>query len=528
MKRWWQNPKTQTFLEDAISKVGGQGYKLDLSPKNPLGATSHITKLVLINPTGLHYPKDINERQRIRYAPNSKTQWQKKQTKALVYHEAAHIRYSNEKPCQPLLGWLWNTLEDGRIEKLLGQTSWRIKRYFKFLGDAAWHQLEKTSDLLAACLYWRWECEYPADSYKFIPSSLAEQKLWDEEIRPLVEQSWDADNSDVVTQFAEQILAKLNITPDAALPNWMPLLPWGGPDGNPDQNNSIDDSVLLELLEDEDEDIADDSDDWVRQFSGLSSLFSIDKRDEAEFAVCEDDPEPLLKSITGLARELAKILNIPSPRPFPYPHRSQGELNLDRALDDSQRPFDCRKVKSLSRSIAILLLVDQSGSMNGQAIAEARASAMLLDQTVNIANHVALGIWGFGNQDVPYVHRPLSIGNDPKSQRRIAGMAAWTGGTLLNPVFQQAKQALLERQEKYKLLILFTDAELESKDAELVSREVQHVRRSQIHLQPLFIGEAYDDAKAANIEIFGHVTACSNFNELMPRLCSWLRALLSR
>jgi len=523
-KKWWQNPKNIASLEDVIAKVGGKAYKLNLSPKNSLGATSHTSKSVWINPTGLPYLEDIHERQHVRYAPNSKAQWQKKLSKALTYHEAAHIRYSNEKPCQPLLGWLWNALEDGRIEKLLGKTSWHIKRYFKFLGDAAWCQLETTSDLLSACLYWRWEYEYPVDSYKFIPWSPEAKKFWDEEIRPLVEQSWDADSSDVVTQFAEEILAKLSISCDAGLPSWIPILPWDGPDGSPGSNDLIDDLDLSEL---EDEDIVNDLDAWFWPFSGLRSLFDKDEHDEAELSVYEDDPEPLRTRIEGLARELAKVLNMPSSRPFPRPHRSQGELNLDRVLEGSQYAFD-KKFKSSPLSIAILLLVDQSGSMDGKAIIEARASAMLFNRAVNIAGSVALGVWGFGNQGEPYVHRPLSVESDVTVERRIAGMAAWTGGTLLHPVFQKAKQALLERQEKCKLLILFTDAELQKEDAELVNKEVQDLQRSRIYIQPIFVGEACGNAKAANMEIFGRITACSNFDELIPHLCSWLRALLSR
>jgi len=500
---WWQNPKTHASLEDTIARVGGSDYELDISPINPLGATSHTLKKVLINPTAISYPKQISKRKLIRYAPSGKTQWQKKLTMAVAYHEAAHICYSDEKPSQPLLGWLWNALEDGRIEKLLGNTAWHIKRLFNFIGDAVWSDLEATSELLSGCLLWRWEWQYPADSRKFIPSSPSAQKLWEEEIRPLVEEAWDADNSDLVTEIAEKILLKLNISVNTPLPTWLPVLFWEAPTGNPNKDSLVD--VIKQALE-------------------IFDLFEDD--DDEDYEESEDDPEPLLQSVEGLATNLAEVLKIPSPSLLFKHDRSKGYFNADRFVAGSDRPFDRKHDEGEPYSTAILLLVDQSGSMEGEAIAKARTIAMLLERVASIADNVTLGIWGFGDSDEPYVHRPLSMGTDLLAQRRIAGMQAWTWGTVLSPVFQKATQALSKREERWKLLIVFTDAELELEDARLVSKEVQDLGRSHIHLQPIFVGNSSNDAKAANIKVFGHIMACDNFDELLPYLSSWLQALL--
>ena len=57
----------------------------------------------------------------------------------------------------------------------------------------------------------------------------------------------------------------------------------------------------------------------------------------------EADPTPLLAQVEGYARDLALALRPPTPNQRPRPHRSRGELVLERALEGHERPFAYRE-----------------------------------------------------------------------------------------------------------------------------------------------------------------------------------------
>jgi hypothetical protein len=218
---WHRTRVWQRFLHDLLLVRGQRRYTLSISAHNPLGATDPHARRVLINPFDLADPGEPARRS-IRSVPAPQTDvWQQALATALVEHEAGHIRWSGAKPTAPLLGWLWNSLEDERQERRQIAAHPPLAHTFDFLGDAVWVTQTSTTDLLAGCLLWRWEWDRALHERRFQPTD-EQRAFWEEQIRPLVEAAWQAPTSDDVTTLARQILELLDLSIDAPLPDNLP------------------------------------------------------------------------------------------------------------------------------------------------------------------------------------------------------------------------------------------------------------------------------------------------------------------
>ena len=255
---------------------------------------------------------------------------------------------------------------------------------FERLGDAAWLATEPTDNLLHWCLLWRWEASRNDPEHSRMDYSSGDWQLWELAIRPLVEQAWSVPSSDDIIPIAEEILALLGIDTQAE----PPPLGWCVAHG---QRHDAPDEPL---------DTAPAPDDGdLPAFPGTGSGAG----NMAGPAPGEDDPAPVLLEIEGAARELARTLRPPSPNVRPVPHASRGELQVERAMVHSVRPFEHAHLAAPARSLALLMLVDESGSMGHGAVAGSRAwgavrAAMLLDRACELATHPApaLGLRGHG------------------------------------------------------------------------------------------------------------------------------------
>lgn len=492
-------------------------------------------------------------------------------TTALIYHEAAHILFSGEKPIPRLLGWLWNALEDRRIERLLVKAYPQFKSSLEFINDTVWYYSETTQDILAGCLFWGWENHLSANQRKFNPAfGLVE--LWEEQIKPLVEQAWEAANSDEVTEIAIKILQILGNDFEQDISH-LPMVFWHPPMGDKIKVQSLSDQELADLdssslhdlshLFERNDDSSEDEIDEATQKNNEDNFEdeidqdcwqAEDKDEDLEEDLEEDDfddedkalddliglhlffprviqspsqtqsPSVILSRVEGYARDLAIALKPQIPNVLKRPHRSRGMFNLERGLDGHERPFDYKQASAPASSVAILTLIDQSGSMDGKRIQEAIAATMLLDRASELAG-IAFGVYGFKDLDEPIIHRRLSTGNHPQSEEKIATIEVG-GGTYLAPVLRQAVTDLLARSEQIKILIIFHDGELLANDALEVKQQVQRLERiNRFFLQPIFIA---DDAEAVekNQDVFGHVLNCDRLEDLTIKLKVWLGALL--
>lgn len=520
---WWLEPQWQNFLQEMLLFLGRQRYNLVLSKDAPWGHTSFSNKTVEVNPVALKFPQKPSQRDCIRNAPQSLQEWQQAITLGLIQHEAAHIRFSgwSSRPQEPTLGWLWNTLEDERIERLMIDYYPQIQEFRELLCDAAWFYTEPSSNLLIGCLLWRWEWHRLPEERKFNPGNYPELQLWQKEIRPLVEKAWIAKNSDEVVVIAKEILHRLEIPEQQPLSSDIPFAFWDGSNGEKDQdgllpkspatNSSLPSSIVK----------------LPGSLSQSSSNIQKKKIHQNKKPVSppkprEVSPHTILTRIEGYARDLALALKPPIAKQFRRPHSSRGELNLQRALEGHQKPFNLKQAPAPSRSVAMLVLIDQSGSMKGKPLNEAIAASLLLDRAASIAE-ITLGVWGFYNAVEPTIYRPLAVGHNELGQRLIAGIQA-KGDTFLTPVFQKATQTLVKRPERVKFLIIFHDGLLNGKDATSVKEEVKILRQKGIFLQPIYIGNNPKAVKS-NKQVFGQILACSDVTRVTPLLLSWLRAL---
>ena len=439
-------------------------------------------------------------------------------------YDQGHIRWTERDLA--VLSWLFEqyVIRLDQLAELAGRWPGKETKAPGRVGEstaralvARWRQagVVQSDTLLVRQPLWCWEHDHAASRRLFRPDP-AEQPRWEWEIRPLVERAWAADTSEEVTELARQILALLGLPEDAPLPASLPRgfcagvagerLPGDAPDGQPEPSQ------------------APEPPDGA-QLPGVGR-----PQAPTDPKLTEADPTAELAQVEGYARDLALALRPPTPNQWPRPHRSRGELVLERALEGHERPFAHQSAPAPSRELAVLVLVDQSSSMGRRARAHSRISSaatatMLLERAAELAG-IRLGIWGFTYGPMPAIHRPLSTGVSETARRRIAGMDGYGVGTELAPVFRQAVAALAACPPKaQRLLVVLHDGELDAADAALVRAEVETLLRQRILLQPIFIG---DDPQAveANRSVFGRVLACPQVADLAPMLRAWLRATL--
>ena len=525
---WYKEDKQVKDYQDLLLSVSRKRYQLILSETAELGATSCVDKTVEINPIFMICPRKKAQRQQIRHCPSNRDKFEQLMTTGLIYHEAAHIRFSKNKPPEKLLGWLWNTLEDRRIERLLTTSYPHFQDALEFLNDTVWYYTQETEDILGGCLLWGWECHLPTHQRKFKPHP-QQLQLWEKQIKPLVEKSWMADDSDNVTTIAIEILRLLGIDDFEQPLNQLPLQFWQAPEGDKSNDEVIDDDEL--------KDLSLSLINFLKRLDNNSSNLlgnNVDSDDNNDDKNNPDDDlqsfdtnsDLILARVEGYARDLATVLKPLIPKTIKRPHQSRGVLNLERALDGHQRMFDYKQAPASARSVAILTLIDQSSSMEGKRIQEAIAATMLLDRASEIAG-VTFGVYGFENIKKPIIHRQLDKGNHHLYRDKIAGINV-NGYTYLSAVFAEATNHLLARNEQIKILVIFHDGELSNNDAIAVKQQVNRLSKiDRFLIQPIFIG---DDEKAVekNKDIFGHVLHCHQVEELNQLLRVWFRALLMK
>lgn len=199
--KWYQQPHWKRYFRDLFAYYARHWYTVIIGDQFPYGAVNSSTKQVFINPEQTPPISGL-----IRHRPSSDGEFLSMMMQALIAHEAGHVHFSGKKPHAPLLGQLWNTLEDERMERLMAARFPELERWFDFIGDTVLVQSMPTSDLLAGCLLHRWEHDRPG-AKRFNPN-LEQLELWDQ-VRTLVETSWIAEHSDAVTENARAILSLL-------------------------------------------------------------------------------------------------------------------------------------------------------------------------------------------------------------------------------------------------------------------------------------------------------------------------------
>jgi len=525
-QRWFESRRWLRYLHELLQYRARRRFALLLDIRGPAGMTNMGQRITVINPLAVP-PPPRPLRRFVRHCPRSRIAFEQTLAVALVEHEAAHVRDSGDKPPH-LLGWLWNALEDERIERRDAQASIR----YDFLGDVLYQRSPRTHELLAGCLLWRWQWDRADVRPRFVPTD-TERLLWEQHIRPRVEAAWQAATSEQVVTLAREILALLGLGDDAPVPHTLPPTLCGcdthgepatasrdetapaTPDGDASQTGSA--------AGEREEAEAPPTPPSDAQFAGHAA----GRRSDRVAGLEERDPTALLAHIEGPARALARVLTPPVPRQRTLPHRSRGTVVLDRILAQSSRPLDARMQPAPRRQCALHLLLDVSASMTSVCdgavpLEGARALALLVYRAAERARQ-PLAIWAFSDCPEPIVVQPLGAALE-RTPHRIAGLQA-LGGTRLGPVFEAAVAELVRRAEVLRLLVVVHDGELERDDANHVRAIAQTLARHRVLLLPLYIGRD-TEAVERNRHVFGWVLACEHVHAIAPLVCTWIRASL--
>jgi len=530
---WWFTPPWVRYLQDLLWFRSRRRYTLSVSTRHPLGATDPQTRLVAVNPQALAYPHTKRLRAGIRHAPGGRELFEQALTVGLVEHEAGHIRFSGTKPHPTRLGWLWNSLEDERMERLLSAQYPELLPVFEFVGDVVWRLTSRpTGDLLAGCLLWRWEHDHVAVDRRFHPASQADQIRWSTQIQPLVEQAWMARDSDQVTVFARTILQVLGLDEEGEPPPDSPadLCGCGGGDTHRPADAHAPDAAPpaptgSALPGHTGRPPHGSRDNSSGAGAGLGQGHRRDNPTQA-------DPDALLAAVEGPARDLARWLRPPVAHGMRRPHPNRGEFNLDHLLaGHDERPFDAPIIPATETTRAWMLVVDMSGSTGDRVdphsiIAGCARIAMWLDRVAELA-HLTFGVAGFDGDVTPIVLRPLTAAPAPETarlaRRRIAGMDG-DGGTQLAPTLRWAGEALQATTASRRALLVTLDGALDAHDARAARAVVADLaQRHRVLTLALYLG-ADPQIRTRIAQVFDAVVACPALEDLSALVVAWLRA----
>ena len=379
--------------------------------------------------------------------------------------------FSAAKP-QDQLGWLWNALEDERMEREVIRRFPELERDFTFLGDALLLGNPPAHDLLGACLTWRWAWDSAGGQLSLAPE---QSILWEEEIRPLVERAWNA-RKDEVEGLARQILELL---PPEESNDAAPSPPLGADGaGMADQEHGSDATG---------EGSARTEGESDRQSSGTEKSQHTGTLPGAGAGDLPQPPEPtqlpgldlFSAQIEGHARRLSSLI---APRSRPahrQPHCSKGQFRYGRFVQGAEKCFSRKVGEEKPEPFTLRLLIDTSSSMNGVSLRSAVQAALMLCRAAHFARS-QVQIIGFDT-----AAREVVAPGTPWSQAApsLAGLSA-SGGTLLAPALRLAFAAPPSALHP-ELTAIICDGQLRISDVEACGVIMRGQRREVL---PLLIG----------------------------------------
>ena len=458
--------------------------------------------------------------------------------RALAYHEASHVLWTD---VVPLLGsthgWLVNALEDERIERLTAAYYSPAGRDFAELGRRMWIDggvlwakpvADRTTTLLNACLFARWDQERPADTRSHIViTDAADAALWEGQMFPLVERAWNAPDTATVATIALEILHLIGLPDDDRAHHHgrdgSELV--GGARGDVRGERHADDrpisgsAVLVpEALTTEpgaDPDATNRSLDmraadtdpsagqlWMQAYHELqASVMGAVRRLANELRVAAPDAEPIANNRRGRFDQRACV-------------RSRGKTPVVRLADEADDP----------RGLAVVLLIDGTSSMGGSPggvaldggpadpagfhagrMPHVRQATMLFERACALLDvPLAIGFardsaypvhtGSFGRvylaEPVVWIKRWETPAHAEGSRALIAGMYGDATCEAVSRSLRIAQRELDRRSEAVKVVIYLHDGRPEDETPEEVSATIAQLRRTRgTVIIGLFLGD---------------------------------------
>ncbi|MDR0287772.1 MAG: hypothetical protein LBI03_08755 [Clostridiales bacterium] len=201
-------------------------------------------------------------------------------------------------------------------------------------------------------------------------------------------------------------------------------------------------------------------------------------------------------------------------------HHTSGRLSIKRLSTGTQssRVFDRRRLPGNKRDTAIILLVDESGSMNGIKISVAMLTAILLAE-VFAKIGITVKVIGFTFFGKPHHYHYISWKNLASERPKMLEMSA-KSNNLDGYSIRYSGELLKKRPESHKMLIVISDgipSAYDSKDKGIADTRnaVKEVSKFA-KVFGVLIGN--DDATTHHIMYGDNLMHISNINELPQRL----------
>ena len=504
--QWWQWPSVERQLVTfAKSFLGPHAFAVALTVDPSVcrvGVCDFERREIAVNPTAIAGPP------RQQYLI----------TRGLLVHEVGHARYTAPRAdAAPVVHQVANCLEDERIERIMGGQFWSVRGALTAVCRASYAavgplgqprgDLQDPDDprwVVVAALHWRWaqRLDEPLKG----ELSPRNRRLW-RRVRPLVERAWAAPDTGRVYDLAEEIVRMLGLGPalpepplvlvapgrgtrsDAAEPRPGGAAAWQGP-GEPQAG----------------------ADDLPAGLVGAG--------DYAQWSMAP--PGPLLRAAEPLAGELVARLALPEVAQTPDWSDRYGRLSVRAAIrSQDATPFVvAAEPEPDPTSVAVGVLLDRSGSMQGAAMEAAR----LATATLHLAC-AELGIWHAVTAFEGAMPMVRDDENSEQTLARLAGLHAGSG-TRIGPSYEALLAQLRPRPEALKVLVLIHDGEPE--DGSTVRQ--LNAGAADARIEVLGLGVALEAKnRAAMRELFaGRFIDCPTPEALAPLLAGVMNTFRRR
>jgi len=252
-------------------------------------------------------------------------------------------------------------------------------------------------------------------------------------------------------------------------------------------------------------------------------------------AVLETLPQPPAPSpaqasviavgVEGHARRLSPLLK-PLEKPhFTTPHRSRGRYSYTRDMKGCERVYRKKTRPAKPRDIFLDLLIDRSGSMNGENIVAARAAAMMVLRAAALSQaRIRISIFDHLFEEVINRRMPYL-----EAAAKVAGIQA-RGNTRLAPALSALLSPNPQRGDEVHVVCIICDGQLEQDDGEACLKLVKAAQGRDVRFIPVLIGAVAQQQRGVQAwtRSFGYTHACLNVDDLAKTILSSLTAAHNR
>ncbi|PPT77552.1 hypothetical protein XaplCFBP3122_06235 [Xanthomonas arboricola pv. populi] len=167
-------------------------------------------------------------------------------------------------------------------------------------------------------------------------------------------------------------------------------------------------------------------------------------------------------------------------------------LPLAEVLPVQARPDEQVQVPS----VALVIIIDSSGSMAGEPMELAKQIARLAvrrlkpDDRIGVVEFYGARQWSV----------PIQPARDPAEVERAIGRMQAQGGTQLFPAIQEAYFGLKNTDTRYKHMLVITDAGVEDENYQ---RLLRHIAQDRINVSTVLVGNGQGEERMAELANWG-------------------------